>query len=127
MSNTVINSAAEKLAVALVKATGGIQLVSVTSGRKYDRVSLAGVGQYMVNRATGGIYGCKSPTQVNLRRFYGNIRTVCSWDWSDFPATPIPGTTAAADHASRERAFVATYKKRGRPRKVKITPAVPQP
>jgi hypothetical protein len=103
---------------ALEKFVARLGVPKVLTGRKFDRVFWQeGAGVYMIERATRNIYGVKSWTQVNPRRLYGTLDTIGEWDWNESPPTPVPGTTAAADHASREQAYVAGYKKRGRPRK----------
>lgn len=94
-------------------------------GRLYDKVYTKAVsgavhqGRYMVERKTGNIYAVKSWNQHNPRRQFGTVSQVAQWDWSVFPATPVPGTQADKDHQAREATFAQTYKKRGRPTGVK--------
>ncbi len=94
-------------------------------GRLYDKVYTKAVGgavqqgRYMVERKSGIIYAIKSWNQHNTRRQFGTIAQVAQWDWSVFPATPVPGTQAETDHTAREATFAQTYKKRGRPTGVK--------
>jgi hypothetical protein len=95
-------------------------------GRLYDKVYtksintlIADQGRYMVERKTGIIYAIKSWNQHNPRRQFGTVSQVAQWDWSVFPATPLPGTQADKDHQAREATFSSSYKKRGRPVGVK--------
>lgn len=99
--------------------------VEVETGYKFDKVyirtSCGGdtgetqrMGRYMVESRTGDIWGIKSWTQVNKRRWYGTLDTVDQYDWSDFYARPLPGTDAEKDQYERESKFKAGHKKRGR-------------
>lgn len=75
---------------------------------------------FMVDVANGDIYGVKSLTQVNKRRWYGTLQTVDQWNWNTLGNDPSPlaGTAAEQSVTAREQGIVASYKKRGRPRKV---------
>lgn len=101
--------------------------VEVETGYKFDKVfinrntgtnSHYRMGRYMVESRTGAIYGIKSWTQVNKRRWYGTLDTVDQYDWSDFYARPLPGTEAEKMHHEREQTIKSKHKKRGRKPKV---------
>ena len=74
------------------------------SGYKFCKVFVCGggyKGRYMVEVATGNIYGVKSWTQVNFRRMYGTLDTIDQFDWSEEQARPIPGTQAEQEFVTR--------------------------
>jgi hypothetical protein len=92
--------------------------VEVEEGYKFDKVFLVSdgepVGRYMVESRTGDIYGIKSWTQVNRRRWYGTLNTVDQYDWSEERGRPLPGTEAEKKHVAREDRITRKHKKRGR-------------
>ena len=93
--------------------------VNVEIGYKFDKVFLthsdgSKSGRYMVEHRTQDIYGIKSWTQVNKRRWFGQLDTVSQYDWSESVARPIPGTIAERQQVEREEGITATHKKRGR-------------
>lgn len=94
--------------------------VRTEKGYKFVKVFLVNAeelrdeGRYMVDRRTGDIYGVKSWTQVNFRRWFGTLETVEEYDWSEYHARPLPGTDAEREHVSREDKIRSSHKKRGR-------------
>lgn len=97
--------------------------IEIETGYKFDKVYVvtdcgAGatqkLGRYMVESRTGDIWGIKSWTQVNKRRWYGTLDSVGDYDWSDFYARPLPGTDAERDQFERESNIKSAHKKRGR-------------
>ena len=99
--------------------------VEVETGYKFDKVfvnrncggdpnTIQRTGRYMVESRTGDIYGIKSWTQVNKRRWYGTLDTADQYDWSDFYARPLPGTEAEKANHEREQKIRSKHKKRGR-------------
>lgn len=95
-------------------------------GYKYARVSRVSSIDYLgkhtqrsavfrVDVNTGDIYGCKSWTQVNTRRWFGDLDKFREWSWRFAPgATPRPGTVSEVLLADREREIRENYKVRGR-------------
>jgi hypothetical protein len=103
--------------------------IRVETGYKFDKVfvnrncggtpnTTQQIGRYMVESRTGDIYGIKSWTQVNKRRWYGTLETVDQYDWSDFYARPLAGTEAEKANHKREQEIRSKHKKRGRKPKV---------
>ena len=101
--------------------------IGVEMGYKFDKVFVVRntgadatqrMGRYMVESRTGNIYGIKSWTQVNKRRWYGTLDTIDQYDWSDFYARPLSGTDAEKMDDEREQKIKSMHKKRGRKPKV---------
>ncbi len=97
----------------------GIKVWVTHDGYKFNKVYTCDFadqvqGYYMVERITGNIYGIKSWTQVNLRRWFGTLDTIDQYDWSDEYARALPGTEAERKHIQRETEIVTGYKRRGR-------------
>ncbi len=92
--------------------------VEVETGYKFDKVyvnnGVQRLGRYMVESRTGDIWGIKSWTQVNKRRWFGTLDTITQYDWSDYNARPVSGTEAELAHADRESLITSNHKKRGR-------------
>jgi hypothetical protein len=55
--------------------------VKVTPGRVYTKVDVGGSGKYMVENATGIIFGIKGYGQVHKGHRYGTLETVDEWFW----------------------------------------------
>ena len=68
----------------------GAKLVTST---KYTKLNIGPncnmSGRYMVDNATGNIYGIKGYSVINKAKQYGNLDTIHNWDWSDYLAVPI--------------------------------------
>lgn len=92
----------------------------VLNGRRFARIAIGGSVQYFIDKASQDIFGAKSAFQFNSRRQYGSLKFVDQWDWKT--QTPLPGTEQERDYHAREEGIVATYRKRGRPRKTVTTP-----
>lgn len=60
----------------------------VKIGRKYANVDIGGSGRYMVELATGNIYGIKAYGVIHRGHYYGTLDTIDAFDWSDYAATP---------------------------------------
>lgn len=109
-------------------ATGS---VAVKSGRKYDRILFSfppltvESTRYFVDKTTWEIFGAKSSFQHNPRRLFGTLDMIDEYDWSTEIPTPLPKTNAEILHNQREAELAASYKPRGRPKKVATTtPAI---
>jgi hypothetical protein len=46
-------------------------------------------GRYMVEHATGNIYGIHGYGKVNKRHQYGNVADVSAWDWGGYRARKV--------------------------------------
>lgn len=62
---------------------------SVKTGRKYANVDFGGSGKYMVELATGAIYGIKAYGVIHRGHYYGTLDTISNYDWSDYHARQI--------------------------------------
>jgi hypothetical protein len=56
----------------------------VHDGKKYARVDNADSGRYMVEMATGNIFGIKAYGQVHKGHFYGTVDTMAEYFWGDY-------------------------------------------
>ena len=59
---------------------------SVKVGRKYANIDFGGSGKYMVNLATGEIFGIKAYGVIHRGHRFGTLDTVNDWDWSGYRA-----------------------------------------
>ena len=57
-------------------------------GRKYANVDVGSSGKYMVELATGKIYGIKGYGVIHRGHYYGTLDTIGDYDWSGYTATP---------------------------------------
>lgn len=65
---------------------GGHYSVKVVPGPVYTKVDFGGSGKYMVENATGTIYGIKGYGRVHKGHWYGTLDTIAEWDWSGYGA-----------------------------------------
>lgn len=65
------------------------------SGRKYARVDVGTSGRYMVELATGAIYGIKAYGVIHRGHHYGTLDTVADYDWRGAQARKIETEQAA--------------------------------
>lgn len=67
--------------------------VSVKPGKKYTKVDVGPEhnmsGKYMIDHATGVIYGIKAYGVVHKGHVYGTLDTVAEWDWSGYVARKV--------------------------------------
>lgn len=70
--------------------------VKVTAGKKFARVDVGTSGKYMVDLATGEIFGIKAYGVVHRGHRFGTLDTIQEWDWRGYHARPIARTFAAA-------------------------------
>lgn len=59
----------------------------VTPGRVYTKVDFGGSGKYMVENATGIIFGIKGYGQVHRGYRYGTLDTIHDWFWGEYTGT----------------------------------------
>lgn len=89
--------------------------ISAVHGTNADGTHTQRMAQFRVDVETGDIYGCKSWTQVNTRRWFGDLDKIKEWSWRYAPsATPRPDTVSEFLLAEREREIKENYKARGR-------------
>lgn len=58
----------------------------VKLGRKYANVDVGDSGKYMVELATGAIYGIKGYGVIHRGHSYGTLDTLDAYDWSGYVA-----------------------------------------
>lgn len=63
--------------------------VTVKPGSKYTRVDVGTSGKYMVENATGNIYGIKGYGVVHRGYCFGTLDTINEWNWSEYRAFRI--------------------------------------
>lgn len=72
--------------------------VTIKSGQKYTKVDVGTSGKYMVEMATGNIFGIKGYGQVHKGHFYGTVDTTAEFSWGEYyperKATPLPKQSA---------------------------------
>lgn len=59
----------------------------IKDGRKYIRLDVGSSGKYMVEKATGIIYGIKAYGVIHKGHAYGTLRTINDWNWGRYTAT----------------------------------------
>ena len=64
-------------------------------GRKYANVDRGRSGVYMVELATGEIFGIKGYGVIHKGHRYGTLDTINEWDWSGYTACRVRQVTAA--------------------------------
>lgn len=64
--------------------------VSVKLGNKFARVDIGSSGRYMVDLATGEIFGVKAYGVVHRGHRFGTLDTIAEWSWGDYRAVRIP-------------------------------------
>lgn len=58
-------------------------------GPKYTKIDDRTSGRYMIENATGEIYGIKAYGVINRGHFYGNLDTIDSYNWGYYKAVKI--------------------------------------
>lgn len=56
----------------------------VKVGNKFAKVDVGSSGKFMVDLATGEIYGIKAYGQVHRGHRFGTLDTTDDWDWGDY-------------------------------------------
>ena len=59
----------------------------VKPGRKYTKVDVGSSGKYMVENATGRIYGIKAYGVIHLGHYYGTLDTIHEYHWGRYTAS----------------------------------------
>jgi len=61
-------------------------VVRVKMGRKYANIDVGSSGKYMVELATGAIYGIKAYGVIHRGHHYGTLDTIDDWKWGEYVA-----------------------------------------
>jgi hypothetical protein len=96
-------------------------VIEVHYASKYARVDFGPshniAGHYMVEIATGTIYGIKGYGKVHKGHFYGTLDTVSEWYWGDYYPEKKPLESSLCSRASRSRHPTAMYGAAGQARR----------
>lgn len=69
------------------------EAVQVKPGPTYTKVDVGPrsnmSGKYMIENATGAIFGIKGYGKVHKGHQYGTLETVETWDWSGYVGRPL--------------------------------------
>jgi len=69
-------------------------VTKIKSGTKYYKVDVGDSGKYMVEVATGNIFGIKGRGQVHKGHFYGTLDTIADYFWGEYHpqrlSAPLP-------------------------------------
>ena len=60
--------------------------VTVKIGRKYANIDIGNSGRYMVELATGNIYGIKGYGVIHRGWKFGSLATIHDWFWGEYRA-----------------------------------------
>lgn len=64
---------------------------TIKPGSKFTKVDVGTSGKYMVENATGNIFGIKGYGVVHKGHFYGTVDTTSDYNWGDFYPTRKDG------------------------------------
>ena len=64
------------------------ETTQVRPGPKYTKVDVGTSGKYMIENATGVIYGIKGYGVAHKGHVYGTLDTVDAWYWGGYAAVP---------------------------------------
>lgn len=59
----------------------------VKVGQKYTKVDVGNSGRFMVENATGNIFGTKAYGVIHKGHFYGTVETTNEYNWGDYYPT----------------------------------------
>ena len=65
--------------------------VSFKPGKKYTKVNIGDSGRYMVEVATGNIFGIKGYGIIHRGHFYGTLDTINNYNWGNYYPVKIVG------------------------------------
>ena len=54
---------------------------TIKPGQKYTKVDVGDSGKFMVENATGNIFGIKAYGQIHKGHFYGTLDTIADYYW----------------------------------------------
>ena len=66
----------------------------IKMGRKYANIDVGTSGKYMVELATGAIYGIKGYGVIHRGHYYGTLDTIQDYDWSGYVARKLAQSAA---------------------------------
>ena len=66
----------------------------IKMGRKYANVDVGSSGRYMVELATGAIYGIKAYGVIHRAHYYGTLDTIADYDWGGYTAVKLQAKAA---------------------------------
>ena len=64
----------------------------IHEGKKYTRVDIGSSGRFMVENATGNIFGIKGYGVIHKGHFYGTLDETAQWFWGGFYPKKKDGT-----------------------------------
>ena len=62
--------------------------VEIRRQHRYIYIDIGGSGRYMIDNATGQIFGIKAYGVVNRKKAFGTVHTVNEWNWGGYWARP---------------------------------------
>ena len=65
---------------------------TIKPGVKYTKVDVGTSGKYMVENATGNIFGIKGYGMVHRGHFYGTLDTINEYYWGEFYPSKLDGS-----------------------------------
>jgi len=65
----------------------GDATVTIKPGTKYTKVNVGTSGKYMVDNATGEIFGCKGYGVIHRGHRYGTLDSIDDWAWGEYRAS----------------------------------------
>jgi hypothetical protein len=68
--------------------------VTIIPRQKYTLVNVADSGKFMVENATGEIYGIKGYGKINRKHHYGSVHTTALYYWGEYHPTRLRGAHA---------------------------------
>ena len=88
----VLKERKERIAATLSQWQADEEHVEIVPGKKYVKVNVGFranmSGKYMIDIATGEIFGIKGYGQVHKGHRYGTLETVDQWNWGGYSAVP---------------------------------------
>ncbi len=66
--------------------------VKVKFGQKYIKVDVGNSGKFMVEAATGNIFGIKGYGVIHRGHWFGTLDTINEYDWSQYSPSRKDGT-----------------------------------
>jgi hypothetical protein len=101
----VLDQQKQRLAKAYSQRQADAEEVQVVPGRVYTKVDLGSHGmfggRYMVENATGVIYGTKAYGKVHKGHRYGTLETTAEWDWGNYYPERRDGAKVATGCAGK--------------------------
>lgn len=82
---------------------------TIHMGKKYARVDVGTSGKYMIDLATGGIFGIKAYGVIHRGHQFGTLDTILQWDWSQYRAELKKPASVAIQCTDPETGTVGTF------------------